>query len=83
MSSYGYLLEGDCVPVFAAAGRERRKLLGWFDELAANPFQTADYEEPTPAGRDVQVVLREQCLISYWCDHAVQRLWIIEIVRVS
>ncbi len=83
MSSYGYLLDGDCVPVFAAAGRDRRKLLAWFDELATHPFLPADYEENTPSGRRVSVALREQWLITYWPDHAIQRVWIVEIVRVS
>jgi hypothetical protein len=51
MPDYGYLLDGDCVPAFAGAARERRKLLSWFEELANNPFQTGDYEELTPAAR--------------------------------
>ncbi len=83
MPDYGYLLDGDCVPAFAGAGRERRKLLSWFEEIAHNPFQTGDYEELTPAGRRVQVLLKEDWLISFWTDHPAKRVWIVELTRVA
>lgn len=80
---YGYLLDGDCLAAFADAGREKRKLLGWFEELAANPFLHADFEEFTPAGRKIQIVLRENWLISFWPDDAAKKIWIVDLVRVG
>ncbi len=80
---YGYLLEGDCAAVFAAAGSDRRKMLHWFENLAGNPNRNGDYEEVTPAGRRVQVTLFEEWLISYWVDHAVKRVCIVEVMRVG
>lgn len=82
-NTYGYLLDGDCLPAFVDSGRDRRKLLAWFEELAETPFQTGDYEEVTPAGRRVQVSLREDWLISFWSDHAVKKVWIVELVKVQ
>jgi len=84
MAGYAYAVEESVLTVFSTAtARQQRHLLGWFREIAAAPFRAPDYEEQDSAGRTLAVVLRDDWLVTYWCDHSVRKVMIIAVVAVE
>ena len=57
----------------------RRTLLGFMDKLRNNPQLAGDFVESDDTDRALQVKLHGQFLITFWADHAVQELRIVEI----
>jgi hypothetical protein len=77
---YDYALGAEAVHVFTAFGaRRREQLLQHFAGLAANPFESGDYQEPGQAGRSYQVRLVDDLLITWWVDHAAREVRVLRI----
>jgi hypothetical protein len=57
----------------------RRTLLGFLDKLRNNPHLAGDFAETDDTGRPLQVKLHRQFLITFWADHAVKEVRIVEI----
>ncbi|MBI5766496.1 MAG: hypothetical protein HZA93_01785 [Verrucomicrobia bacterium] len=51
-----------------------------FDELTQRPFEPGDYREPGLAGREYEVRLRDDVIVTWWVDHAARE---VRIVRVE
>ena len=58
---------------------ERNRLLGLLHELGGDPYRRGDFAERDLSGRDVQVLIFQRYAISYWADHAVKELKVIDI----
>ena len=63
--------------------RRQRKLLGVARELAADPFLNPDFRTKDGIGREVSQVLAEGFIFDFWVDHAVKRLFILDIGNVD
>lgn len=76
---YDYTLNSCCV----AAGDDAGQLVAFLSRMAASPFTSGDYQESDNQGRQVEVVLHERWLISFWPDHAVKLLHVVDIQVVG
>jgi hypothetical protein len=57
----------------------RNRLLRLFHELSRDPYRRADFNERDQTGRDIQVLIFQHYAISYWADHAVKELKVIDV----
>ena len=84
MTGYTYALGEQAVQAFTTLSpRLRNKLLRSFDSLALHPNQLGDFHESGSAGRQYEVLLVEEIIITWWVDHAVQEVRIIRIEPVE
>ena len=60
----------------------QRQVMVLLERLAATPNHPGDYSECDHTGRAVQFLLIGDFVISYWPDHAVRELRIVEIDEV-
>jgi len=78
-----------CYRVFIAAeviatlrgrkGRERWLITRLFEELAQDPFRKGDYVEKDEVGRPIQVLVIGRVAVSFWADHAVKEVKILDL----
>jgi hypothetical protein len=62
--------------------RQQQKLLDFADQLANQPFQVGDYRLKDATGRDVETLLMDEFLFTYWVDHSAKEVRITEIIKV-
>lgn len=80
MEPYDYALGAEAVHAFTARGvRERERLLQIFDGLAQRPFEPDDFREPGLSGREYEVKLFDNLLVTWWVDHAVREVRIVRL----
>ena len=80
---YVYAVDDSVVEIFASRkGRERDQLLRIFKGLADDPFQKGDYVQRTQSGRELQVRRFGPWLVTFWADHAVCELRIIDLKKL-
>ena len=60
-------------------GDERNRLLRLLHELGRDPYRRGDFAERELSGREIQVLIFLRYAISYWADHAVKELKVIDI----
>jgi hypothetical protein len=58
---------------------ERNRLLRLLHELGQDPYRRGDFAEREQSGRDIEVLIFRRYAISYWADHAVKELKVIDI----
>lgn len=81
MEPYDFVLGAEAVHAFTVRStRERERLVQIFDELTQRPFEPGDYREPGLAGREYEVRLRDDVIVTWWVDHAARE---VRIVRVE
>ncbi len=84
MNRYAFVTAEAVQLAFAAAtARHQRILHDCFCDLATHPFRPPDFIETDSAGRKVSVISHDEWLISYWADHAIRQIVIVEIVFVD
>ena len=66
--------------LLASAPKERRLLVEIFSRMAETPFAEPDFKELV-AGREVLVRFFGQFAITYWLDHAVKEVRIVNVFR--
>lgn len=62
-------------------GTRRLAIERFIDYLAENPFEEGDFSEKDSSGRDVYCKIVRDYAISFYPDHPVKELKILEIVR--
>ena len=65
--------------LLGAGPAKRRSALAVVDMLVANPFLAPDLKEQAASGRIYFVVVRENVIATYWVDHAVRELRVIQL----
>lgn len=65
--------------IYSQRKAKQRKLIGLLFRIAAVPSQIGDYESRDDTGRDVQHLRIGDLIISFWADHAVKELRIVDI----
>lgn len=61
---------------------EQKRLAYACRQLARNPSREGDYASTDMASRRVQNLLLDDWVFTYWADHAVRELRIIEVAQV-
>ena len=61
----------------------RRTVLGFVEKLRNHPQFAGDFVESDDTGRALQVKVHGQFLITFWVDHAVKEIRIVEIEPVD
>lgn len=61
-------------------GDKRRDIDKFIDYLSDNPFEEGDFSEYDKVGRIVHCKIIRDLAITYYADHAVKELKIIELV---
>ncbi len=67
----------------AVAAQHRRRIEGYIDSLAGNPFRTGDYAETDSVGRPIQIKILGNFAVAFWADHAVKEIKVVAIVRAD
>lgn len=57
-------------------------MLDLADQIARQPFQIGDYQTADAEDRDVENLLLDEFLFSFWVDHATREVRISEIIKV-
>ncbi|HUR58503.1 MAG TPA: hypothetical protein VM029_12380 [Opitutaceae bacterium] len=80
--SYTYSIERAAAEVvLSVSTREQRFLLDSFGQIAAAPFQAADFEEIGMAGRRLLTRFFGPFSITYWRDDAAKEVRIALVYR--
>jgi hypothetical protein len=81
---YRPIFSDPAVEFFATLSRRRqRRLLDRARELAADPFVVPDLRRIDDDGREIGDILIDDFLFSYWVDHAVKAVMIVEVEDAS
>lgn len=84
MRPYEVFLRKEAVEALRSLPRSQKTRLGEFiDSLSQDPFQTGDYEEQDDTQRSVASKVIGQYAITFWVDHAVEEIKIIDIRRAD
>ncbi|OHE77932.1 MAG: hypothetical protein A3G75_04650 [Verrucomicrobia bacterium RIFCSPLOWO2_12_FULL_64_8] len=62
--------------------RQQQKVLDLVEQIGRHPFQIGDYRMRDASGREVENLLIEGFLFTYWVDHAAKEVRISEIIRL-
>jgi hypothetical protein len=57
----------------------RNRLLRLLHELGRDSYRRGDFSERDLSGREIQILIFQRYAISYWADHAVKELKVIDI----
>ena len=68
-----------CFAESVSASDERNRLLRLLHELGQDPYRGGDFSERDLSRRNAEVLIFRQYAISYWADHAVKELKVIDI----
>jgi hypothetical protein len=65
--------------IYSLRKPKQRKLIDLIYRIAGVPSQIGDYESRDDTGREVQHIKIGDLIISFWADHAVKELRIVDI----
>ena len=84
MRTYEVILhEQAWAALHATKGADRQRLLAVLDQVKAAPFRTGDYRQRDSTGRMSEVVLLGRWLVTFWSDHAVGEIRVVELERAD
>lgn len=82
--SYKVFIEEKAVDVVAATrGQQRKGLKEFIRSLGYNPFTEDDFPEIDNTGREVYTKLVGAYAVTYWSDHAVKEVKVLEIIKAD
>jgi hypothetical protein len=67
----------------ATQGQNRRRLLARLEALKSRPFQPGDFQQRDTTGRLNEVLLLDEWLVTYWIDHAVCEIHLVQLEIVD
>lgn len=77
---YEIFLRSEAVDSLRAIRPTTRKLVAaYLDSLASNPFSEGDYAVKDSSGREIQIKVIGEYAVTFWTDHAVKEIKIIDI----
>ncbi len=66
----------DAVP---GGGARRRRMIDLLSRLREQPHTTGDYTDKDDSLRERQVKVVDDCAVTYWVDHAVRAVMVVDI----
>lgn len=83
MDTYALVLDEVAVKAIVMAARaEQRRLATILDQVKTAPFRAGDYQQRDKTGRMNEVVLFDDWLVTFWSDHAVREIRIVNLEQV-
>ncbi len=82
--TYRYVLDCEVAEdILELSSRQRSRFIQIFRQLAEDPFQAGERAFQDSAGRDIQKKQFDRWWISFWADHAVEKVRIVGIQRLK
>ena len=67
----------------AIRGSQRQRVAAFIDSLTDDPFQKGDYTERDESDREIEIKVIGQYAITFWPDHPVKELKVVDIRRAD
>ncbi len=67
----------------ATAGRAQRQLLALLDVVKSEPLRRGDFQQRDANGRTNEVLLAGDWLVTFWSDHAVCEVHVVNLEHVE
>ena len=84
MRAYEVILHERAWAALAATkGGARRRLLALLDAVKAEPFRGGDFQQRDASGRSNEVLLLDEWLVTFWSDHAVADIHVVNLEQVE
>ena len=84
MSRYSIFLRLESIEILKAArGQQRSQITAFIDSLSSNPNENGDYTETDDADRDIEIKIVGKFAVTYWADHAVKEIKVVDIRRAD
>jgi hypothetical protein len=84
MPVYKYSVANAVLHLFAGStNRQRQELLRIFDFLSNEPFSEGDTTQSDHAGRRCQVKRFGPWTVTYWSEHLVKEIHILDVQRLE
>jgi hypothetical protein len=81
---YRLVLNEEAARFFAEASRPgQRQLSGLFDALKKLPSTLGDLREKDQDGRDNEIIVKGDWIITFWVDHASREVRIVRLENVQ
>ena len=81
---FDYVADKSVLEIFCkCTKRDREELLRIFQHLAHAPAQRGDYVQRCSGGRELQVKRFGKWLITFWPDHAVKEMRVVDLKRLA
>jgi len=64
-------------------GIQRRRIAGFIESLALDPFLSGDYSVQDSSGRFIHIKILGSYAVTFWADHPVREIKMIDIRRVA
>lgn len=84
MAPYGIFMRLEAVNSFKITkGIQRQQISSFIDSLAGDPNRPGDYSEKDDSQRQMEIKVIGQSAITYWTDHAVREVEILDIRKAD
>ena len=83
MPPYKVLVSIEILELERPSRRQRDQILHFLQILANNPTKPGDYEEHDAVGRPIQIKIVGDYALTYWADHAVREVKVIQIEKAD
>lgn len=84
MRHYSIFLKSDCVEFLRSVRRPlRQELASFINRLAHEPNLQGDYEDSDDSGRQIEIKVVRKYTVSFWADHAVREVKIVDIRKAD
>lgn len=84
MDAYELVLSESVAMVFATAARsEQRRMATVLEQIKAAPMRRGDLQERDAQGRDNEIIVVGDWVVTYWPDHAAREIRVVRLERVE
>ncbi len=80
MAPYALVLHEEAARRLVTASRAEQQRVGAIlDELKGSPFRKGDLQERDAVGRENEIMVVGDWLVTFWVDHAVREIRVVRI----
>lgn len=79
MEPYAVFVHEDVLDFIILARGRGDQVLSFIRRVAADPYLIGDFKDSDDTGRPLEVKLIGQYAITYWADHAVREIKVINV----
>ena len=84
MDAYELVLSESAAMVFATAARsEQRRVAAVMEQMKVAPMRRGDLQERDAQGRDNEILVVGDWVVTYWPDHATREIRVVRLERVE